>query len=102
MRAASIARRVGRAFNAGRVLGALVFIVSSDEAPRETALVEGGAYLRGGSLSHSYLWFYRFAIDDMLQINDWDRAEHYAASLEEYTRAGPLPRADFFSAPVKP
>ena len=33
-----------------------------------------------------------------LHIGDWDAAERYAQALEDYTRAEPLPRSDFFIA----
>ncbi|MEE9586695.1 MAG: adenylate/guanylate cyclase domain-containing protein [Hyphomicrobiaceae bacterium] len=98
MEAASITREVGRAFNAGRIFGALAWVMASDAAAREAALDEGEAALREGSVSHNYFWFYRFAIDALLNANDWERVERYAAALEEYTRDEPLGWTDFFIA----
>jgi len=98
MEAASITREVGRAFNAGRIFGALAWVMAGDAAVREAALDEGEAALREGSVSHNYFWFYRFAIDALLSANDWGRVERYAAALEEYTRDEPLGWTDFYIA----
>ena len=98
MEAASITREVGRAFNAGRIFGALAWVMAGDAAVREAALDEGEAALREGSVSHNYFWFYRFAIDALLSANDWGRVERYAAALEEYTRDEPLEWTDFYIA----
>ncbi|NIM27597.1 MAG: tetratricopeptide repeat protein [Gammaproteobacteria bacterium] len=95
MQAASIAREVGQAFNAGRVLGALA-LVSDDEEARDAALEEGEAVLRKGAVSHNYLWFYRFGMDALISACEWQRVEAYADALEDYTRAEPLPWSDFF------
>ncbi|MFQ6024415.1 MAG: tetratricopeptide repeat protein [Acidiferrobacterales bacterium] len=98
MQAASITREVGRAFNAGRVFGALAWVMASDAAVREAALDEGETALREGSVSHNYFWFYRFAMDALLSVNDWARVERYAAALEDYTRDEPLGWTDFYIA----
>jgi class 3 adenylate cyclase/tetratricopeptide (TPR) repeat protein len=98
MQAASITREVGRAFNAGRIFGALAWVLAGDVAVRDAALDEGETALRDGSVSHNYFWFYRFAIDAFLSVNDWARVERYAAALEDYTRDEPLQWTDFFIA----
>jgi len=98
MQAASITREAGRAFNAGRVFGALAWVMAGDAAVREAALDEGETVLHEGSVSHNYFWFYRFAMDALLSINDWDRVERYAAALEDYTRDEPLGWTDFYIA----
>jgi len=98
MQAASITREVGRAFNAGRVFGALAWVMASDAAVREAALDEGETALREGSISHNYFWFYRLAMEALLSVNDWDRVEKYAAALEDYTRDEPLGWTDFYIA----
>ena len=38
--------------------------------------------------------FYPAAIETALNTGDWDAAERYAAALEDYTRAEPLPLID--------
>jgi hypothetical protein len=98
MQAASISRDVGRAFSAGRVFGALTLVVAGDVAAREVALEEGETVLREGSVSHNYFWFYRFTMDALLSVSEWGRVEGYAAALEDYTRAEPLPWTAFFIA----
>ena len=74
VQAAEITRKMGRAFNAGRVFGALVWLMAEDADVRKAALDEGEAALKKSSLSH------------------------YAAALEEYTRNEPLWPTDFFIA----
>jgi class 3 adenylate cyclase/tetratricopeptide (TPR) repeat protein len=97
MRAATISRDVGRAFNAARIFGALAFVTDDDDL-RESALNEGEMLLREGSVSHNHLWFYRFAMDALLGAGDWERVEAYADALEDFTRPEPLPWADFYIA----
>ena len=98
MQATSISREVARAFNAGRIFGALAWVMASDSAVREGALDEGETALHGGSISHNHFWFYRFAMDALLAVDDWARVERYAAALEDYTRDEPLEWTDFFIA----
>ncbi len=52
--------------------------------------------LHAGSLGHNHFWFYRDAMDAALNDSDWDSVERYAAALENYTSAEPLPRTTFF------
>jgi tetratricopeptide (TPR) repeat protein len=96
--AVSITHEVGRAFNAGRVFGALAWVMADDADVREAALREGEAALREHSLSHNHYWFYRFAMDALLSVGDWEGVERYATALEEYTRDQPLRATDFFIA----
>lgn len=98
MQATSITREVGRTFTAGYSFGALAWAMADDSAVREAALDEGETVLREGAVSHNYFWFYRFAIDALLIVEDWERVERYAAALEDYTRDEPLPWTDFFIA----
>jgi class 3 adenylate cyclase/tetratricopeptide (TPR) repeat protein len=98
VQAAEITRKMGRAFNAGRVFGALVWLMAEDADVRKAALDEGEAALKKSSLSHNYFNFYRFAMDASLLIGDWEAVEGYAAALEEYTRNEPLWPTDFFIA----
>ena len=94
--AAASVREVGRAFHAGRIFGALAWVMADDVEARQAALHEGEAALNEGSVSHNYFWFYRFAIDALLSVNDWDKVERYASALENYTREEPLGWCDFF------
>lgn len=52
--------------------------------------------LHAGSLGHNHFWLYRDAMDAVLNDSDWDSVERYAAALEIYTSAEPLPRTTFF------
>jgi hypothetical protein len=49
-------------------------------------------------VSHNHLWFYHFAMEAALSATDWSSVDRYAAALEDYTRAEPLPLSDFFIA----
>jgi tetratricopeptide (TPR) repeat protein len=98
VQAAEITRKMGQAFNAGRVFGALAWVMAEDTDVRQAALDEGEAALKKSSLSHNYFLFYRFAMDASLRIGDWEAVEGYAAALEDYTRDEPLWPADFFIA----
>ena len=50
--------------------------------------------LAAGCVSHSYFEFYGNAIEVGLQERDWQSVLHYAARLEAYTSAEPLPWTD--------
>ena len=52
--------------------------------------------LEVGSVSHNHFFFYPDAIEVSLDIGNWDGAEHYAAALEDFTKAEPLPWSNFF------
>ena len=93
--AVEITGETGRAFQALRVLGILAWVVTDDDVAREAALGEGEKVLQEGVVSHGYFWFYRWAMDALIQINDWGRVERYASALEDYTREQPLVWTDF-------
>lgn len=92
-----LSRQTGIAFTGPRVLASLALATDSSER-RRWALEEGDRLLRAGAVSHNYLVFYRDAIDLCLEHADWEGVERYAAALEAYTRAEPLPWSDFFVA----
>lgn len=73
-------------------------LAAADEAGRARALGEGEDIIALGCAAHNHLWFYRDAIDACLLGGDWDAAERFAARLEAYTAAEPLPWSDFFIA----
>ena len=56
----------------------------------------GEQLLRAGSVGHNHFWFYRDAMDAVLKDSDFDSVERYAAALESYTNAEPLPWTSFF------
>jgi hypothetical protein len=61
-------------------------------------LAQSEAIIRKGCVAHNQLRFYPDAIEVALDLGQWDEAERYAAALEEFTRAEPLPWSDFFAA----
>ena len=95
--AVKISRETGTAFLGPFALGALA-LASEDPGARRAALEEGAALLAAGAVSHNHLLFGRDAIEAYLGLGDWDAAERSAAALTEYTRAEPLPFADFYIA----
>jgi tetratricopeptide (TPR) repeat protein len=94
-RALAISRETGVNFVGPWILGQLA-ATTEDPIERQAALTEGEEILREGAVSHSHLWFFRYAIDASLDSEDWDGAERYSAALEDYTRPEPLPWANFF------
>ncbi len=96
-RYAAKARETSRGFLAPRMLSYFA-TVTDDDADRRTALAEAEALMRGGSLGHNFLGVYRYAMQASLRAGDWDEVERFAAALEDYTRAEPLPWSDFFIA----
>jgi class 3 adenylate cyclase/tetratricopeptide (TPR) repeat protein len=95
--ALAICRDVGMQFIAPKALSALSLVVD-DKVERTQILAEGVELLRRGAVSHSHLWFYRDAIEAMLRAGDAAGALHYAAALEDFTYAEPLPWAELFTA----
>jgi hypothetical protein len=71
---------------------------TDDADERRAALEEGEALLAAGSISHNYIFFYHAGIEAALGAEDCAAAERYAAALEDYTRAEPLPFSDFVIA----
>jgi tetratricopeptide (TPR) repeat protein len=96
-RSVEIGRRTGLSFSGPSSLGALA-LTTDDADVREQALIEGEALLQAGSLAHNHFRFCRDAIDATLCIGDWNRAEHFAAILEDFTRPEPLGWTAFYVA----
>src|SRR5262249_5926108 len=90
-------RTVGVTFIGPLVL-ALEATLTDDADRRAAALEEAEAILDSGCVAHNHFWFARAAIDQALASRDWDRAERYAARLESYTRAEPLPWSNYLIA----
>ena len=87
----------GLIFSGPIALGVLA-LATEDLQQRREILSEAETLLGVGSVGHNYLNFYEDAIEVCLQMEAWDDAERYAEALEEYTRAEPLPRSQFFIA----
>lgn len=71
-------------------LGVLA-LVTTDRDEQARALAEAESMLKGNTVGHNHLHFYRDAIEIALQDRDADRAERYASLLERYTEPEPLP-----------
>jgi class 3 adenylate cyclase/tetratricopeptide (TPR) repeat protein len=95
--AISIAKETGSGFVAPFALGCLSR-ASDDDSERKAAIEEAEAMLAAGAVGHNYFWFYREAIQGALERGEWGDARRFAASLEDYTSAEPLPWSDFFIA----
>jgi class 3 adenylate cyclase/tetratricopeptide (TPR) repeat protein len=90
--ALALARQTGPAF-AGPLILSGISCVEQSHADAKRALGQGEAVLREPCISHCHLHFYRNAIDVSLHWRDWDEALRYAAALESYVSAEPLPWA---------
>ena len=95
--AIAIGRQSGITYSGPWALGVLAMI-TRDPAQRRRALKEGELILRQECVSHNYFWFYRNAMEACLESGEWEEVERFAAALEAYTRAEPLPWSDFFIA----
>jgi hypothetical protein len=95
--AVRISRETSPAFAGPYTLGALA-LASDDPSERQAALEEADALLRAGAVSHNHLVFPYYAIEAYFETGDWERMEHCAARLEQYTSSEPLPFADFLIA----
>src|SRR5262245_63977953 len=78
-------------------LGQLAATTENPQA-RQQALDEGERLLRAGAVSHNHLWFYHFAMEAALSTRSWASVDRFAAMLEDFTRAEPLPWSDFLIA----
>jgi tetratricopeptide (TPR) repeat protein len=96
-RAVAISRETGTGYLGPWLLGQLA-ATTDDPEERQHALDEGERALHAGAVGHNHLWFYHFAIEAASSTGAWDSVEHYAALLEDFTRAEPLPWSDFFIA----
>jgi class 3 adenylate cyclase/tetratricopeptide (TPR) repeat protein len=95
--ALAISRETGVGFHGPNILGGVAAArVGPNE--RRRALAEAEQMIRRGCVAHNQLRFYPDGIDVALDLGEWDEAERYAAALEEFSRAEPLPWSDFFVA----
>jgi class 3 adenylate cyclase/tetratricopeptide (TPR) repeat protein len=93
--ALTICRHSGMGYMGAPCLGLQALLVD-DSDKRKSALHEGEAIIREGSMTHGSLWFYRDAIEASLSNGEWDYAEHYAKALEDYTLMESTPWSDFY------
>ncbi len=95
--ALAICREVGTQFSGPKLFSALSR-TEADPDERRRPLDEGEDLLRRGAVSHNHFWFYRDAIEAMLEAGDARAASRYAEQLRLYTQAEPLPWSDLFVA----
>jgi tetratricopeptide (TPR) repeat protein len=96
-RALAVARATTLTFHGPWILGVLALAAGDPDASRR-ALAEGEAIIATGCVGHNQLRFYPAATQLALEVGNYDEAERYAAALENFARAEPLPWSDFFVA----
>ena len=95
--ALEISRESGMAYM-GPIYFGLLARALDDPAARAGALKSAEDLLSTNPISHNHLLFRMVAIDASLDSGNWAEAERYAADLETYTAAEPLPWAEFYIA----
>jgi class 3 adenylate cyclase len=96
--AVAICRQVGAMAYLGPLLLGILVLITEDEAERAAACDEAELLLAAGCASHNHFFFYRDGIEAGLRTGELDRVERYAAALEDYTAAEPLPWTRFVVA----
>jgi hypothetical protein len=81
---------------AGAVVLGILARFTDDAAERRDCIARGERLLTGSTMSHNVLQFHQSAIEAWLAQQDWDRVEHHAQALAEYTREEPLPWSEFY------
>ncbi len=94
--ALEMSKEVGHGFTGPRIVGEIARNFVETEEKCE-ALDEGERMLEAGSVSHNHFFFYRDAIEVSLDIGDWNSAERYSTSFEDFTKSEPLPWSNFFT-----
>lgn len=92
--AVALAMDVGPGFVGALVQGCLA-LITDDAAEQGRALAEGEVLLARGCIGHNYLRFYPDAIEVCRRAGRADEALRYAAALEAYVAAEPLPWSTF-------
>ena len=77
---------------------AVIACSTPEKERRNWAIEEGRRILSEGAVSHNHLFFYRFIIEAGLEQGDWELLQSARDALADFTRAEPLPLADFFMA----
>jgi class 3 adenylate cyclase/tetratricopeptide (TPR) repeat protein len=89
-KAVVISRETGIRFAGPLAMGALA-LATDDEEERRQAISEGMAVLGEGCVGHSHIWFYRNAMDALLEAENWEGAEAIADAAQEYISPQPIP-----------
>ena len=91
------ARGLGLSFGGPRMLGHLIRI-TNDRETQDQAIKEAEDIIAAGCVGHNQPFFYRDAIEVMLQREDWEQVEKHAAALEAFAEQEALPWSDFYVA----
>lgn len=91
------ARKSGFSFGGPRMLGHLLRI-SRDPLEQDAALSEGEEVIAQGCVGHNQPFFYRDAMELMLDRGDWAGVKKYADALAEFAEEDALPWRDFYVA----
>ena len=60
--------------------------MTQDQHEKREALRRGEELLTGNCVGHTYLWFYRDAIETSLRATQWGDALQYATALAAFTK----------------
>jgi tetratricopeptide (TPR) repeat protein len=89
-----ISRETGVRYCGPAILGALARALQGS-SQRNAIMEEAENLLAQGCVAHNYLEFYLDSMEVSYEEGEWDRLEHYASALENYTRVEPMPRINF-------
>ena len=91
------ARELGMSFGGPRMLGHLIR-ATKDTSAQDEAIAEAEEIIAGGCVGHNQPFFYRDAIEVMVQRQDWAQVQRHADSLEAFSAQERLPWSDFYVA----
>lgn len=91
------ARELGFSFGGPRMLGHLSR-VTKNFAEQDRALEEAEAIIQSGCVGHNQPFFYRDAIEVMVDRGDWDEVNRYADALAAFPSGETLPWSEFYAA----
>lgn len=91
------ARELGFSFGGPRMLGHFSRI-TKDTKEQEDALAEAEAIIQSGCVGHNQPFFFRDAIEVMLDRGDWDGANRYADALAAFPPGETLPWSEYYAA----
>ena len=91
------ARELGFSFGGPRMLGHLSRI-TKDTNEQDDALAEAEAIIQSGCVGHNQPFFFRDAIEVMLDRGDWNDVSRYADALAAFPPGETLPWSEYYSA----
>jgi class 3 adenylate cyclase/tetratricopeptide (TPR) repeat protein len=91
------ARELGFSFGGPRMLGHLSRI-TKDTKEQDDALAEAEAIIQSGCVGHNQPFFFRDAIEVMLDRGDWNGVSRYADALAAFPPGETLPWSEYYAA----